>query len=62
MGLESGVSHEHRNGPVKDADRKEHPCFVPYDELPADQKAKDYMFCGIVEAFFRASLLGAAAA
>ena len=28
-------------GPVKDADKKEHPCFVPYDELPVEQKAKD---------------------
>jgi hypothetical protein len=21
-------------GPVKDADKKEHPCFVPYEDLP----------------------------
>ena len=34
-------------GPVKDADKLEHPCFVPYDELPADQKAKDYVFKAI---------------
>ena len=31
-------------GPVKDADKKEHPCFVPYAELPEAQKAKDYIF------------------
>ena len=31
-------------GPVKDPDKKEHPCFVPYDELPQAQKAKDYIF------------------
>lgn len=35
-------------GPVKDAEKKEHPCFVPYDQLPAEQQAKDYLFRGIV--------------
>lgn len=35
-------------GPVKDADKKEHPCCVPYDELPVEQKAKDYIFGAIV--------------
>jgi hypothetical protein len=45
-------------GPVKDASKKEHPCFVPYAELPIEQRAKDYIFVGIVEAVFKASLLG----
>ena len=31
-------------GPVKDADEKEHPCYVPYEELPTEQKSKDYIF------------------
>lgn len=35
-------------GPIKDADKKEHPCFVPYDDLPAEQQAKDYLFRSIV--------------
>jgi len=35
-------------GPTKDADRKEHPCFVPYDELPKKQQAKDHLFKAIV--------------
>lgn len=39
-----------RYGLVKDADAKTHPCFVPYDELPPDQKAKDYVFKAIVGA------------
>ena len=37
-------------GPVKDAEYKEHPCFVPYDQLPVEQKAKDYLFRGVVHA------------
>lgn len=36
-------------GPVKDAEKKEHPCFCGYDELPASQKAKDYIFTAIVK-------------
>jgi hypothetical protein len=31
-------------GPVKNPETKEHPCFVPYAELPAAQKAKDLLF------------------
>jgi hypothetical protein len=34
-------------GAVKDPVKKEHPCFVPYDQLPPDQKAKDYVFGAI---------------
>lgn len=35
-------------GPVKDVDKKEHPCFVPYDELPIEQRTKDYLFRSVV--------------
>lgn len=42
-------------GAVKDADKKEHPCFVPYDDLPDDQKRKDALFKAVV-----ASLAGMA--
>lgn len=31
-------------GEVKNADTKEHPCYLPYNELPTEQKAKDYIF------------------
>ena len=37
-------------GPEKKAEAKEHPCFVPYEELPEEQKIKDYLFKGIVAA------------
>jgi len=37
-------------GPVKNPETKEHPCFVPYDELPQEQKAKDYLFLAVVRA------------
>mgnify|MGYP003510878111 FL=1 len=35
-------------GPIKNPETKEHPCFVPYDALPVEQKAKDYLFTAIV--------------
>lgn len=37
-------------GPVKDVDKKEHPCFVLYGQLPEDQKAKDALFQGVARA------------
>lgn len=37
-------------GPVKDAEKKEHPCFIEYHRLPSEQKAKDYLFRGVVHA------------
>lgn len=42
-------------GAVKDPDKKEHPCFVPYDELPVEQKAKDFLFRGVVHALLENS-------
>jgi RyR domain len=38
-------------GPVKDAEKKEHPCFVSYSELPIEQRLKDHLFKAIVRAF-----------
>lgn len=37
-------------GPEKDADRKTHPCMVPYHKLPDEQKAKDALFVAVVRA------------
>lgn len=37
-------------GPIKDAKLKQHPCIIPYADLPPEQKAKDSLFIGIVDA------------
>ena len=37
-------------GEVKDPEKKEHPCCVPYEELPESQKVKDALFVGVVRA------------
>jgi hypothetical protein len=59
---EAGCSGSHENwlklkeaegwshGLVKDSEKKEHPCFVPYEQLPAYQKVKDALFVGVVRA------------
>lgn len=39
-----------RYGPVKDPERKEHPCFRPYHELPEEQRRKDDVFVAVVSA------------
>lgn len=38
------------HGPVKDPDKKTHPCLVPFEQLPPAQQAKDWLFGGIVRA------------
>jgi hypothetical protein len=37
-----------RYGATKDADQKEHPCFVSYAELPPAQRSKDAIFVTVV--------------
>ncbi len=37
-------------GEVKDADAKTHPCMVPYDQLPYEQRFKDGLFRDIYAA------------
>jgi hypothetical protein len=39
-----------RFGPVKDPAAKTHPCFLPYHQLPLDQRRKDGLFRAIVQA------------
>ncbi len=35
-------------GPIKDVENKQHPCFLPYDQLPVAQRAKDHVFLAVV--------------
>ncbi len=37
-------------GPVKDVEKKEHPCMVSFDKLPREQQAKDFIFRAVVHA------------
>lgn len=37
-------------GPEKNPDIKQHPCMVPFAELPIAQQAKDFIFRGVVHA------------
>ena len=36
-------------GAVKDPSRKEHPCCVPYGDLPPEQQLKDFLFLNVVD-------------
>ena len=37
-------------GPTKDPEAKRHPCIVPFDALPKEQQAKDFIFRAVVHA------------
>ena len=41
-----------RYGAVKDAEAKTHPCLLPWDDLPREQRTKDELFIAVVEGFF----------
>lgn len=38
-------------GPVKDPEKKQHPCFIPYNQLPLEQQVKDFLFIAVVRSF-----------
>lgn len=44
--LDEGWSY----GPVKDPQAKQHPCMVPFSDLPPEQQAKDFIFRAVVHA------------
>lgn len=35
-------------GTEKDAEKRVHPCLVPYEQLPREQQVKDYLFHAVV--------------
>lgn len=41
-------------GPVKDPEKKEHPCIMPFSQLPRDQQSKDFIFRAVVHAVYDA--------
>jgi hypothetical protein len=41
-------------GPVKDAEKKEHPCMMPYNDLPEIEKVKDMLFHSTVKSVMKA--------
>jgi hypothetical protein len=53
--LEEKKADGWKYGPVKNPATKEHPCFVPYEELPLEQRMKDFLFSAVVEAFHSAT-------
>jgi hypothetical protein len=48
--MESKIKDGWVYGEVKDAEKKTHPCLVPFDKLPGFQQKKDRLFCAIVDA------------
>lgn len=48
--LEAKLADGWKFGKEKDLAKKVHPCIVPYEELPAEMKVKDYLFRGTVHA------------
>lgn len=53
--LEEKAADGWKYGAVKNPETKEHPCFVPYEQLPAEQRAKDYIFTAIVNELSKAA-------
>lgn len=48
--LAEKVANGWRWGAMKDSAKKEHPCMLPYDQLPLEQRVKDHLFRAVVKA------------
>jgi hypothetical protein len=47
--MKEKINNGWKYGKEKDPEKKEHPCLVPYYELPSEQKVKDHLFKHMVE-------------
>ena len=36
-------------GPIKDIRKQEHPCLMAYDDLPLEDRVKNFLFRGVVD-------------
>jgi hypothetical protein len=50
--MEEKIEEGWTYGPIKDAQKKEHPNLVPFDQLPEEQKVKDVLFKAVVDALY----------
>jgi hypothetical protein len=48
--LNDKIADSWKYGKSKDPEKKEHPCIVPYEDLPIEQKIKDTLFIAVVSA------------
>lgn len=48
--MKEKIENGWKYGPIKDPEKKEHPCLVPFSELPREQQAKDFIFRAVVHA------------
>lgn len=48
--LQRRVAEGWKYAPVKNAEKKEHPCICTYDKLPEGERAKDTLFMSVVAA------------
>lgn len=49
--LEQKIKDGWEWGNIKDSDKKTHPCILPYEMLPIEQKGKDFILLQVVHSF-----------
>lgn len=51
--LEQRTGNGWEYGPVKSEALRQHPCILPYDKLPEDQRTKDKLFQAVVKSLIK---------